>query len=67
MMPIAENTPLVCWSCGKTMSRNQAIYYSGKNWCLDSILNLLGGNLETEGERVSISVDLLQRMRDGIV
>ena len=67
MTTVPENVRLNCWSCGKSMSRNQAIHYAGRNYCLDSILNLLANNLETEDERVSVSVDLLQRMRDGVV
>ena len=60
-------TNLHCNSCGKRISYAQSIFWANKNWCLDSILTMLGNRPETEGERVNISVDLLERLRDGVI
>lgn len=64
-MTTIRTANLNCQSCGKSISYNQAVFYRGKHYCLDSIIDLLAG--EREDERVGVSVDLLERLRDGVV
>ena len=56
-----------CVSCGKSLSNAQAIFYLHHVYCIDSLLNLLGQH-DVDGEtRVDVSVDYLQRLREGVV
>ena len=64
---IFQTTNLTCCRCDKSISRNQAIFYRGFYWCLDSLLNRLAAEPEIEDARVDVSVDLLSRLRDGVL
>ena len=58
-----------CDACGKSLSNAQAIFYLHHVYCLDDALYRLGNDPDDlDGHaRVDISVDYLQRMRDGVV
>lgn len=64
-MTTIQTADLHCQSCGKKISYAQAVMWQGKHYCLDSIINLLAR--QCEDERVSVSVDLLERLRDGVL
>ena len=61
-----QNSELFCCACGKRISYAQAIFYAGRHYCLDSILNLLADG-DGDSTRVNVSLDLLGRLRDGIL
>ena len=68
-----QNQDGVCCGCGKTLSYAQMIFYSNRIYCLDSLLHVLESLREGEDDvdggniRVNVSVDLLGRLRDGVL
>lgn len=64
---LAPGTYMGCTQCGKRLSEAQAIYCHHLPYCVDCTLWLLQHEALGEGERVEVSVDLLQRLRDGVV
>ena len=64
-MATFRDVELRCCGCGKGISYEQAIFWHGKHYCLDSILDLLAK--DDASSRVSVSVDLLTRLRDGVL
>lgn len=52
MTTIRTATDLNCQSRGKKISRNQAVTWRGKIFCLHSVLKLLARECEDAGQRV---------------
>ena len=54
-----------CSVCGKTLSRNQTCIYQDMRLCLDCAIDEARGL--GEDDRIEVSVDLVRRVRAGIV
>ena len=62
---IPKTIGLTCCECGKSISYEQAIVWHDVLRCLDCILWLLRSETIADETRVTVSVDLLSRLRDG--
>ena len=59
---------LPCGVCGKTLSYEQMILWPGRQFCLDCTISMLTNDrIVMKPDRVSVSVDLLSRLRDGVL
>ena len=61
-MPRRQRGHTSCTSCGKTISAEQTVVAGDLPYCVDCTMTA-----GTDSARVDISVDLLRRLRDGVL
>ena len=61
-MPLQPAGPTSCTGCGKAISAEQTVVAGDLPYCVDCTMSSGG-----DSDRVDISVDLLRRLRDGVL